>query len=186
MLSLVKSFVGISLFRSKPQDLPGSASLVWATAIAGILIRTLVDRSEGPLSTIFAISAVQVITFGAVVWLILRMMGLSERWNQTISALYGTDCLVRLVGWPAISRFYSIKHQIDLSISTQAPLPPEAATPTLLLFVLAFWTIAIMTFVLRHALEKSIGVSLIITLACQFASSGIVLWLFFGQMAQET
>lgn len=182
MLTLIKPFIDICLFRGKPQDLPGSAALVWATAVVGVLTKTLVDSSQGSLPTIFSISVTHVIVFGATVWIALRLLGFSERWNQTMSAIYGTDALVRLIGWPVLHWFYSIKDAANLNLETQTRLPPEIATPMLLLAALAIWTIAIMTSILRHATQKPTGTSLMITLACQFASAGFVYWIFFGQI----
>lgn len=185
MTRLIKSFVDICLFRGKPQDLPGNTSLVLITALIGVLTKTMLDGSKEPFSAIFPVAGTHVIVFGAVVWVTLRIGGFAERWNQTISALYGTDSLVRLIGWPILSWFYGVKESADVTIDAQSGLPPELMAPLMLLGVFAFWTIAIMTFVLRHALEKTVGVSLMITLACQLASTVIVYWLFPGEIIQN-
>lgn len=170
----LRLFVDLCLFRAKPQDLPGSQTLVLITAVLAMLTYALTDQVHDQIGTIVTVATVQVIVFGVVIWIALKIRRMPERWNQTISALYGTGSLLQLVGWPVSSWFEQVR-------ST----PEQATMPVLLVFALGVWFLAIMANVTRHAMEVSIGKGLVISFVCQ-AVTVVTLIILFGPIGKAT
>jgi hypothetical protein len=108
------------------------------------------------LGATLTISTLQVIIFATVIWLVLKYNGVPERWRQTITALFGALTLMQLLGW------------IVSPGADQTTQPSEAsALPAPLVMAVAAWYLAIMTHVLRHAIDSSIAKSFLIGCAVQ-------------------
>ncbi|MDH3377368.1 MAG: hypothetical protein OEQ39_10465 [Gammaproteobacteria bacterium] len=156
MLQIVKYFVNLVTFRAKPQDVPESDQLVVATALLA-LVTSLPTASIGEtFGATLAISTLQILIFAAVIWLVLRYNGVSERWRQTITALFGALTIMQLFGW-------------IVSPGTDQTTQPIATStlPAPLVMVVAAWYLAVMTHILRHAIESSIVKSFLIGCAVQ-------------------
>ena len=82
------------LFSEKPQNLPASYGLVVFYAIA-LLLATSLLGTLGQYYENFRIATVQIAIYAATVWVFLRLSGRAGRWKQTITALFGTACLIR-------------------------------------------------------------------------------------------
>ncbi len=167
MKQLLKLYIDLCLFQAKPQDLPYSQGLVLVTGTLAVFTYTLTDTLNERFGMTLLVSLVQVLLFGFIIWLVLRLRKRAERWMQTIAALYGTGSLLQLIGWPISSWFERVKES-----------PEAASTPLLLVVVLGFWFLAIMTSVLRHAMEVSLGFGLMVSIACQAITVIALVWLF--------
>lgn len=164
---LLKQLLDICRFRAGPEDLPASRALVLVTAVASVISNTLIDNFHRAMSAVLAMSIAQVALFGGVIWLVLMLRGFPERWDQTISALYGTGALLQLAGWAVVSA---------AMLLTGAE--PGQVLPAMLLTGLGIWFLAIMTWVLRRAMEISTGIALLASIGCQLLI-GLVLFQFF-------
>ena len=169
MLTLVKQFVEICLFQSKPQDLPASQSVLVTAAGMSILSNVLVATSlfaggtdTGTASMLF-LAIGQVIIFAAVVWVVLRIKSRAERWRQTVAALLGTGALFQLILLPLLSWHSQLTGEYETFV-----LAPSL--PMLLAGVVGAWSIAVATYVMRQALEATIGAALLLTIVCFFVS----------------
>lgn len=167
MTQLLKIYIDLCLFQAKPQDLPFSRGLVVVTGVLAAVTVALSDLSHDAVGTRVAFAAVQVGLFGLVMWAVMRLKGYAERWPQTISAMFGTAALLQLVLWP-ISRWLNRVHES----------PDQAAVPALLFYAVGIWVFAIMVSVLRHAVEISLGMSLVICLLAQGVVIALVFFMF--------
>ncbi len=114
-------------------------------------------------------STAQVIGFGFTIWLVLRIRQHTERFQQTITAIFGASALLQLAAWPVVGWLYRVKET------------PDASLPMMLLFTLSIWVLAIAVYVIKHALELGTGASILITLGCQLLTL-MVVFILFGQI----
>jgi hypothetical protein len=78
----LRTFLDIVLWRQGPQDLPASNLLVALTLAAYVLVTWLVFLVADPA------------LLAATVWLLLRLYGHVERFQQTAAAVFGTGALL--------------------------------------------------------------------------------------------
>lgn len=98
MQQFLKVFLDIVLWRRGPQDLPASSLLVLLTLAAYVAVSTiqlaLLDESA---TTWFFFLVVDPLLLMAWVWLVLRIFGHTERYQQTVAAVLGTGALLGLI-----------------------------------------------------------------------------------------
>ncbi|KAA3632915.1 MAG: hypothetical protein DWQ08_02650 [Proteobacteria bacterium] len=171
MNQLLSYFVNVCLFRSGPQDAPASEALLIATGFLVALSYTLTNGMYPSLYDRIVIAVSQVLVFGAVVWVVLKIKNLESRWVQTLTALYGSAALFQFLSWPFIEMF-------DGTGGESADLPQ----PLWLHVAVGAWYLAVMSNILRHALETSLGRGVAAAIFCQLSTVfGLVLILsLFG------
>ncbi len=147
MSSLNNSILIISkmlVFSEKPQNLPASYGLVVFYAIA-LLLATSLLGTLGQHYEIFRVAAVQIAIFAATVWVILRLSGRAGRWKQTITALFGTACLIRALSHFPIAFVWS-----NVRTSPDGPL-----WVAMTVFSFGLWTLAVSVLIFKDSLEVS-------------------------------
>lgn len=150
MWTVLKTFVTISLLSGKPHEVPASGVLLIAVALVELAASYVVAPHVQPGLRLAAVGT-QSLFLALTVWAALSWRRHPERWLQTLTALYGSGIIVTLVAWLAFRG------------------PAIAATPTatqlLLAAALTTWAIAIMSRVLRDALDITLANAVMITLA---------------------
>jgi len=165
-MSVIQTLVEICLLRGKPQDLPASPSLVWQTALLSIVSNFVIDNLHPSMTVRLLFATTQAGLLGAVVWGALRLRRHPERWMQTVSPLYTAGALINLIAWPIFT--YAI-----------APNVPGSDNWAMVIGVgMTVWFLAIMTHVLHHALELSVGRSAAVSIVCMMFSGMALLLLF--------
>ncbi|HED14263.1 MAG TPA: hypothetical protein ENI62_11540 [Gammaproteobacteria bacterium] len=171
MIVLLRIFLDIVRFKAGPQDLPISPALLVTTFIFAVLTHVVTDAPYSSAATIWLAAVTQASAFGAVLWVVLSIRGKSERWLQTATALFGAGSLLQLLTIPVSYMLGNQQSSISLGL------------PSLLLLVIAFWFLAVMSWVFRQSLEIKTGMSLLLSLGCQFVVLVIVLMVFPPQSA---
>jgi hypothetical protein len=91
----LRTFLDIVLWRQGPQDLPASSLLVALTLAAYVLVGAvqlaLLDEA-GVTWLVFLVA--DPVLLAATVWLLLRLYGHAERFQQTAAAVFGTGALL--------------------------------------------------------------------------------------------
>ena len=147
MSSLNNSILIISkmiVFSEKPQNLPASYGLVVFYAIALVLATTLLG-TLGQHYEIIRVATVQIAIFAASVWVILQLSGRAGRWKQTITALFGTACLIR-----ALSHF-----PIALVLSNVRTSPDGPFWVVMTAIPFGIWSLAVSALIFKDSLEVS-------------------------------
>jgi hypothetical protein len=143
-MPILKIILDICLLRGRAQDLPASKNLVLLTAVASVAVNALgmPERATDFAQLLFIVS--QAVLFGAVIWLLLRLRGLSARWVQTVTALYAVDAVFSLLLLPLLPALMDMIKQ-----------GPEAKPgwEAYLLLALSGWLLLIIARVLREATE---------------------------------
>src|SRR5216684_3432630 len=144
MLAVLKIFFDISLLSGKPQDLPASNTLLWLTALSAVGANYVADgvHTDWFVRLLFALGETTLLGF--VVWVALAIRHYSERWPQTMMALYASSVFVNITTWPIVLWL------------TNAP---ASDWPIIVGLAITVWFIAIMTRVLHYALTLQVGLS---------------------------
>jgi hypothetical protein len=91
-------------------------------------------------------------------WIVLGLRKKTSRWEQTLSALYGTSALLTLLSLP-------------LNVQTGAePIPPVV----LLSLVIFLWSFAVDAHIWRHALDTNFAQGLAVAMIMFLISFGII------------
>lgn len=162
MLTLLKVFIDITLWRKGPQHLPASGLLlaltvavyfVWSVALgslAELLVADVKDRPQYPLVANVVLEIAITLVWW---WLVLAMFKRTERFWQSAAALVGTDIVISPI---AIGTGV-----VMLRVGQASPL----ALPAGLLFVAAVvWQVLVIAHILRNALEITLFPAIVLTL----------------------
>jgi len=171
MFVLLRTFLDIVRFKAGPQDLPSSPALLVITFIATVLTHVMTDAPYNSASTIWLVAITQAGAFGFILWVVLSIGSKRERWLQTTTALYGAGSLLQLLTIPVSYLLGNQQSSISLGM------------PSLLLLGIAFWFLAVMSWVFRQSLGIKTGMSLLLSLGCQFVILVMVLMAFPPQSA---
>jgi hypothetical protein len=124
----LRIFLDIVLWRRGPQDLPASGLLVVISMVAYVLVGAvqlaLLDEA-GATWLVFLVADPALLT--ASVWLLLRLYGHPERFQQTAAAVLGTGALLGLCLYLPL--------QVLVTGSGLGPASPVAQVSGLLLVV---------------------------------------------------
>ncbi|AKS40655.1 hypothetical protein [Wenzhouxiangella marina] len=144
MSDLIARLAGILLLRLGPQDLPAGRStlLFCVTAYVAITAINLGRGEPHPQPVLVLLLAVGLPLL--LVWIVLKLRHRPARWEQTLSALFGTSALLSILTLP-----------LSLAMSG------SAANPLAFLLLLSFfWSFAVDAHIWRSALEISFAAGL--------------------------
>lgn len=163
---LWRSFFNICLFRSGPQDLPGS----WFFTQVSLIIYTLVAiiLSMFQLPVIEAIAG-RILETALLIILTASLLYLTRhfaRLPQTLTALAGIGIIFNIL----VSITY-----LFFPLPTEPPINLEILFPYLLI---SCWNLAITAHIFRHALSASFGIGLVVALTCSMFIFVIIIQLF--------
>lgn len=158
MSILFSKLIQILLLRQGPQDLPPGPSVLLATltlyVLSAALSLSLGDGSRSPTLVLVLATGLPMV----LVWIVLRLKSRVARWEQTLSALYGTSALLSLLSLP-------------LNLQTGAEPTPAVVLMSLMIFL---WSFAVDAHVWRHALETSFAAGLAVAMVMFLVSFGII------------
>ncbi len=150
LTTLFKFFFEICLLRRKPQDLPGSPELLAVSAVAYLLISSLLMLVSATPKQALLSSMVELALVALITLVILQLNRHFERLQQTLTAIFGTGCIISLFAIPLL---YS-------GLLTQ-PGGLLQAVAVLGYLALLFWNILVMGHILRHALTTTLGFGIV-------------------------
>lgn len=158
-----RRLVDLMLFRGGPQDLPGDqASLVGSTAAYCILLFIQVAL-VGPVTGAAVQAVLATILLGLYAATVLRMRGLSNRFNQTATALFSSGAVLTLI---MLAPTHALRPYLDAlrTASDPARVPMPSPVFALLYLVVGIWGLAIYSHIYRHALSVSVIFGVAVTI----------------------
>lgn len=158
-MKMLRLVIEICLLRGRAQDLPAGMSYVWLTGVtsAAVDLLSLPTAEMNPGHVLFI--AMEVLLFGATLWVILKLRGVPERWMQSTTALYAANAVFGLVLLPFVPALAEFARQVQQGAN------PAAGWEVYVSMFLSGWFLAVMTRVLREATDWTIGLSLAATFA---------------------
>ena len=170
---MLRLYIGLCLFLTRPQDLPVSLRFAWlsvAAAFGSYLMGNIWLQHRHWLLA----SVVQVLLLGALLWLLLYLFRLRNRWLQAASAIYASSALLHLVALLALPA---------------APVDPGAVAMSTAEWVVTLgvklWFFAVMTYLMREILDLKLTLAIVITLVLEMAFA-LVLFGLFGFPTAES
>ncbi len=165
MYALIKPFVSLCLFSSKPQDLPTSDGLLRTTLFGYLLVGILLalplyGLPMGLLQAFLELTLLIVFTRA-----VLQIAGHRERYTQTLIALAGTGAIFGLLSMPLV---YSIAGQGAAKASAVDGFTLRTYT-----LILA-WLVVVYGHVFRHALSSGILTGLLVALGYVILTSMVI------------
>ena len=148
MLTLFNQFWLIAQLKSGPEHLPASSFLLLIITVFNIALSLIISVNIGTQSsatvatTILTSLAAQAFT----IYVLLSLVGKSERLTQTLIAYFGCDLLMNLV--------------IGLCIVAMRLLGVDFMTT--LAFMIFFWSILIFGFILHKAMEVHMAMAVVL------------------------
>jgi len=152
-------FFDICRLIKRPQDIPASKNLlticILVYSLLSIFIANLYQETEQAiLGSIVELGLLLLFS-----WAILQASGKTVRWIQTVTALIGTNMVINIIALPAY---------VLISFNGVNELAEGSSTHSLGLLVLAIlacWNIAIMSHIVKHALETHFAIALFVVLS---------------------
>jgi hypothetical protein len=159
MLSYFRLFLDLCLFRQPAENVPRSDTLLFLTGAAAIVTGAFNALPNEQISSAILLAAAQILLFAGVIWIALRLRGHGERWVQTMTGIYGAITILQLVTMPLASW-----HSRLILPDTQGM---ALTLPLLAIAAISIWTLAVMSSVLRQAMQVPVAVGVLIILGCQ-------------------
>jgi hypothetical protein len=166
MNSLIETFWNICRFRLGPQDLPASQNLFIGALLLYALISTIIGGFELPPERALLSAIVELVLMLGMIRMMLWVRDLWPRFQQTVTALLGTGVLFGFVAVPL------------MWWQSQYAQPMDAFAPSLLIFILFAWSVAVTGHILRHALNTPFYVGVLLSLLYTYVSITILRALF--------
>lgn len=161
MFTVVKRFFDVAALRANPQDLPASNVLLITTMLLDMATAYALAYSSmvgvKPLAVIG-----HTLLMAMLIYILLWWRGRPARFVQTATALFGSGIVVTAVAFAVI-------HLSGL------PFDLTNQKFMMILWLISLWVLAIIAHVLRHALEVSLGMAILITLGVGIVRSLLML-----------
>ncbi|MGV6825739.1 MAG: hypothetical protein ACWA5Q_02070 [bacterium] len=150
MNSLLDYFFRLLRFRANPQDLPTSSTLLILLAGLSVVIGTVngIEFLGGAWKSL-QLNLMDAGLLGLMVAITLQVVSKSARLIQSLSAIYGVNALMGLV--------MLVISQISTVAGSSAPL-------AMIQLIVLVWLHVVIGHILRHALEVTLGIGVMLAL----------------------
>ena len=115
----LRIFAHLCLFRQRTENIPTSNNLPLGTAVAVVLVLFCVLSDSHLYNSSYSLPAktfthpLWAMLLGTNLLIVLKSNGVTERWRQTTTGLFGTLALIKLNCWPLTSRARKDKQCIE-------------------------------------------------------------------------
>jgi hypothetical protein len=163
---LWRSFFDICRFQMTPQQIPYSQPLLGLLLLAHALLSATMVALELPVAVALLSGCAETSLLAVLVFSLLQMAGYAKRAVQAISALAGTEIIIKIISLPALLWLRSL------------PQDGDAGGPLILLLGLMAWSMGISAHILRHALSTNFWIGLALSFTIALASLTVLEMLF--------
>ncbi len=151
MITWIKFFFQICLFKAAPQDAPSSKSVLYVAVIAYFLVALVITLQTQELAQSIVAASIQTGLIIFVTNLVLWIRKTPERYVQTISALMGACALIGVLAIPILNLIINSGGLEGFNF--------------VLWFIFIAWEALVVAHIFRHTMElpflAGLGMSLI-------------------------
>ena len=158
-MNIVLHFVNLCLFKSGPEDLPASQSLLKITLLVYLMVSVLVGLTNADWMISIWTGLTETIFMMLVLWLILQFRGFQARYVQTLTAMAGSQIILGLISIPILTWFYQLE-EIE---------QPKSLAMMLIMIVL-FWSLMVTAHIFRKSLDIKPSRAVLITVIYSIVS----------------
>ena len=161
--TLLRIFVDLCLIKKGPQDVPDSSVLLKAVFFIYFLSGTLLLSSSVALSEAVAQSFIETLLLGFFVYLLLTFFAVKNRFNQSVTAIYGSGALITTLSVPFVFLMGSMTNS-------------EGSTGAvgLIVFLIVCWSFVVLANIIRETIQKSLGICLLLTFCYLYLSYQVI------------
>jgi hypothetical protein len=145
MKSIFLLFWRICLFQAGPDTVPASniftITVVALNAVVNIIVQLLLGAEQINLLRATTLAIVSLAGTGALVWIVMALMSLNNRVQQTVTAMFGTDIIMTVL----TSIAFLITGEINDTAAVFA------------ITLLTLWSLMIYGFIFHRAMNIHIG-----------------------------
>ena len=152
-------FVDIALHRRGPEHIPSSAFLFGLLTTIYLFASIVATQVAEPFPRAVGMVIFDTLLYLGFIWLLLSIRSYPDRFYQTVSAIFGAQTFLTLIGIPIL-----------ISIGVESGEIETFNAGSWLFFVLILWSIDIASFVLSRALQLSYFLGVLIVLGYSFSS----------------
>ena len=152
-------FVDIALHRRGPEHIPSSAFLFGLLTTIYLIASIVATQVAEPFPRAVGMVIFDTLLYLGFIWLLLSIRSYPDRFYQTVSAIFGAQTFLTLIGIPIL-----------ISIGVESGEIETFNVGSWLFFVLILWSIDIASFVLSRALQLSYFLGVLIVLGYSFSS----------------
>jgi hypothetical protein len=161
MLNYLRLFLDLCFFRQSAENIPRSDTLLLVTGAAAIVSGALNAMPDDGIVRALLLATSEVVLFAGGIWIALRLRGHRDRWIQTMTGIYGATTLLQLLTLPLFGWHTRLVSPDSFGLTLTLPLIAIAG--------IAIWSLAVMTSILRQAMQIPIGAAILIIIGCQAA-----------------
>lgn len=170
MNELIRFFWDLCLLRRTPGDLPPSLWLLQLVLLLNLVVNgSLGIAVFGALTPAILAALVELALSAGLLFAALQVRGRAQRWQQAYTALLGAGVLLGVI---------ALGYRSLLTILGLG----STAVPDLMLF---FWSLLVMTHVLRHALEITLLPAVLIVIAYTMFLFGLIAQWFAPELLNQ-
>jgi hypothetical protein len=158
-MNVIARFLDICLLKAGPQDIPASTWLMKIVLLSYFLIATVSQLFEYSLVMSLAAALAELLLLVVFVKAVLTLRGYKARFNQTVTAIAGTGCLISLIALPLVHIASTI---IPEDISSMDSII------MLLVMLVLLWSLMVTAHIFRQAFEIKVGIAVILTVIYTF------------------
>lgn len=128
------------MFKRGPQDIPASLFFLGIVLIMNAVVGLAILSMEAPFLAALPQFLASIAFLAGFSWIVLGLSGKTMRFQQTLTALLGTDTLISLMALPFLIAI-SWDHEFGLAYY--------------ILLGSMLWSVAVVGHIIRHALSSS-------------------------------
>lgn len=178
MLTVLKSFFALCLLRLRPQDLPASPVLAGFAAVCYVAAGLLMALQHMSPAGAAGLVALDTALFGFLIWLLLWIRLMPNRYLQTFTAMLGASAVLEIVAVPLVL------WQQSAIVGDQ--MTTAGVIVSLLLWVWLFWSLLVIGHIVRHAIDTILPIGVILALLHMFITFSVTRSVFFSASAVAT
>jgi len=153
-MNVIARLLDICLLKAGPQDLPASAWLMKVVLLTYFAIATFSQLLQYPLMVSLAAALAELVLLGVFIKVMLALRSFQSRFNQTVTAMAGTGCLISVIALPLVHR--------ASEISPESVSGVDSAIMLLVMMVL-LWSLMVTAHIFRNAIEIKAGIAVMLT-----------------------